>query len=876
MRILTVISVITVMLLVGGYAAGQEPTDYLELQGEKVPLAINSSRIGVLSREDATFEKVREFADGRGYKIADQFPGGLYILDIGRTHERAELVQVPRTLRREGGELIAQAGIVGTAPGIENPLIITDDLIVQFRPELSGERIRDLFAENSVSIVEASIYSANQFVLRVDETSKADALQISARFQSMNDLVEFSHPDFITVVEPRELLPNDPLFGHQWHLRNTAQGMGEEDADIDASLAWDMEQGAAATTIAIIDFGFEITHPDLQPNVVSGWDFVQNDNDPSGPDIASGSRHGTAVAGVAAARGNNATGVAGSCPQCSLMLLRIGASSAASTVAAAIGYAENHGAAVISNSWSYPAAPALVNALNSAATSGRAGLGSVVLLAMRNSHVDDCSSSRLPSLDSVISVGRSTNRDLIDDLAPFGTCLDLLAPTAWLSTISSGRGTLWITSTDMLGTAGYNTNDILAPCPELVSPPADALDYTRCFIGSSSSTPLTAGVAGLVLTASPGLTRLEVQHLLQDTADKIEDSVGVYSPGNGRSAPSSGPPSHGWGRLNAFEAVRVAASAAQGGRAGVDLFLRDNRLDWGNTEQPSNTLFEAPRGTIGHWESMDIKVDAPPYQTAPTAATFENFPDETPSAVSGDVNRVYVRIRNRGPEEAATATVKLHWAQFGTALPPLPADFWTQFPADSTDTSQWHPLNCAGSRGTTCTVANLAYSGSSVAMTSGDAARIVQFDFPAPAVDPALSNHFCLLAMVDSPQDRISQASTASFFVDGITPNDNNVTHRNYVNLPMMRSFVERLLVRNPFDRPIRTELRVTAPADWEVSIDSFGVGKPFELKPLEQVPVSLTIGNAFGRGVVTLSQEELEGEKTTLIGGLSLRFRPE
>lgn len=804
MRIRTAFAAIIATLLISGYAAGQEPTDFLNLRGERVPLSISSDRVGVLVREETAFEKVRDFADSRGYKIVEQLPGGLYILDIGRGRERAELVQLPRMLQRQGGELIAQAGVVGTAPGIDNPIIVTDDLLVQFKPEVSEERIRSLVAENALSIVEASVHSTNQFVLRVDETSKDDALQISARFQSMTDLVDFAHPDFITVVEPREFLPNDPLFGRQWHHRNTGQDMGTEDADVDTSLAWDIEQGAAGTTIAIVDFGFEMEHPDLQPNLwenasemggaagkdddgngyiddFHGWDFVQNDNDPSGPDSASGSRHGTAVAGVAAARGDNGIGVTGSCPQCSLMLLRIGAASAVSKVAAAIRYAEHNGAAVISNSWGYPAAPTLENALNSAATSGRGGLGSVVFLAMNNSHVNDCGSSRLPSLDSVIAVGRSTNRDLSDDLASFGPCLDLLAPTAWLSTISSGRGTLWITTTDMLGPAGYNSNDILAPCPELVPPPAGALDYTRCFIGTSSSTPLTAGVAGLVLTASSSLTRSQVQRLLQDTADKIEDPVGAYSPGNGFSDPPSGPPGHGWGRLNAFEAVRVVASAARGGRAGVDLFLRDNRLDWGNTEQPSNTLFEAQHATSGHWESMDIKVDAPPYQMAPSAATFEGFIDETPSEVSGDVNRVYVRMRNRGPEQAATAIVKLQWAQFGTAAPPLPTDFWSQFPADPTDTSQWHPLNCAGTNTTTCTVANLGYSGASLATTSGDAARIVQFNFPAPAADPVPSTHVRLLALVDSPQDPIAPSSRASLIVDDITPTDNNLAQRDYM-----------------------------------------------------------------------------------------------
>ena len=69
----------------------------------------------------------------------------------------------------------------------------------------------------------------------------------------------------------------------------------------------------------------------------------------------------------------------------------------------------------------------------------------------------------------------------------------------------------------------------------------------------------------------------------------------------------------------------MVAAAAPNGHAGVDLFLRDNRLDWGNTEQPSNTLFGTTSGTIGHWESMDIKVDAPPYQAAPTAVSFRGI-----------------------------------------------------------------------------------------------------------------------------------------------------------------------------------------------------------------------------------------------------------
>lgn len=164
-------------------------------------------------------------------------------------------------------------------------------------------------------------------------------------------------------------------------------------------------------------------------------------------------------------------------------------------------------------------------------------------------------------------------------------------------------------------------------------------------------------------------------------------------------------------------------------------------------------------------------------------------------------------MRNRGPSTAGTVNIKLHWAQFD-ALSGLPGDFWTAFPNNSTNTTQWHPLDCSSAApapllSTVCQVSNLAYSGASVALTAGDLAQIVSFEFSAPASDPLLANHFCLMAMIDSSQDPIPAGSRGMFVVDNITPTDNNVTHRNYSNLDTTRSrtFRDAFLVRNPFDK---------------------------------------------------------------------------
>jgi subtilisin family serine protease len=879
--------------------------DFFYSNGQKVPVLISKNSIGLLAKDGISAKQIRSFSDSLELSVSRELPGGIYVLALKDTLSRIALVDTAREIRRIGEQLIAQTGLVISNIRAETPMIGSDEFVAQFLTNVNKEQIEALNRSNAVEILMENPFVVNQFLLRVTADSKIDVLKMANRYHE-NELTKFAHPNFVPVIDERQFIPNDPLFGDQWHHRNTGQSGGTVDADIDTDLAWDITLGNAGIVIAVIDGGFDITHPDLTPNFwqnpgeiagngvdddgntfiddINGWDFTGctstsgpgcGDNDPTG------GNHGTSVAGAAAARGNNNLGVSGSCPNCALMLIRRGTSNFAHGLS--FGYAQQMGAQIITNSWGYsigtPATTNVVNAINAAAAAG-----CIIFFAMNNPNVNDCigTTPDISSLANVIAVSRSTNQDRFD-LSGFGNCMDLLAPSAGTSTISSGRGTLWATTTDVQGTAGYNNSSTSFTCPstEPAPPPANARDYTHCFNGTSFSTPLTAGVAGLILSVNPGLTRVQVQRLLQDTSDKIEDSSGDYDPNTGFSSPTSGNATHGWGRVNAFEAVRIAATVANDGKDGVDIFLRDNHLDWGNTEQPSNTLFEPTRGFIGHWRSMDIKVDAPPYQPVPTALTFDTFVDETPSAVTGEINRVYVRVRNRGPITANSVTVKLHWTQFGTALPSLPTDFWTAFPNNSINTTQWHPLNCSGSTSSICTITNLTYSGSSIANTAADMAQIVQFDFPAPVMDPALSNHFCLLAMIDSPQDQILPKTRptvpSDFVVDQLTPTDNNVTHRNYHNLPTSRTdrFEEGFYVRNPTLQSIEAMLRLQAPQGWRIVLDQVKFDEPFHLTPNQELLVTMRVYMPEPNlcGEVTIIQEQADVQPTKVMGGITYKF---
>jgi subtilisin family serine protease len=163
--------------------------------------------------------------------------------------------------------------------------------------------------------------------------------------------VEYAEPNYIY---RKQALPNDPFLSQQWGLDNTGQSQGTVDADIDAREAWDRNTGSSNTVVAVIDTGIDYTHPDLAPNIFNnplecdgdgmdddgngyvddchGIDTTDGDSDPMDVD-----GHGTHVAGIIAARGNNGIGTTGVAWNTTLVACRFigaqGAGDAASAIA---------------------------------------------------------------------------------------------------------------------------------------------------------------------------------------------------------------------------------------------------------------------------------------------------------------------------------------------------------------------------------------------------------------------------------------------------------------------------------------------------------------------------------------------------------------
>ncbi|MGK7895853.1 MAG: S8 family serine peptidase [Xenococcus sp. (in: cyanobacteria)] len=212
-------------------------------------------------------------------------------------------------------------------------LIATDEITVRFKSDTSQEAVAKLNEENRVEIAKKNRFVPNQYLLRVKNPQ--ETLNLANKYQE-SDLTEFAAPNFVSEVK-KNSLPNDELLIEQFII---GQGGGLVGEDVDAEEAWNFTQGSSDITIAIIDDGVDIEHPDLQANIwqnpnsgdpdVNGWNFYDDNNNPRPQQFAppydrleGNDSHGTPCAGVTAAVGNNTEGVAGIAYRCKILPVKI-------------------------------------------------------------------------------------------------------------------------------------------------------------------------------------------------------------------------------------------------------------------------------------------------------------------------------------------------------------------------------------------------------------------------------------------------------------------------------------------------------------------------------------------------------------------------
>ncbi len=340
---------------------------------------------------------------------------------------------------------------------------------------------------------------------------------------SSNPAVEYAEPDELVTATT-----DDPYFGRQYALQNTGQSFTNTAGtitvsgdpkyagdDVDAVDAWGVTTGKG-TRVAIIDSGVAINHEDISSQVIARANFSDTVIRADHPEDYDKYGHGTHVAGIVAAKANNTTGVAGVCPDCTILdakVLNDAGSGSSSAIAKGIDWAVSNGAKVINMSLGQRVSSRTLEA----AVNNAWNQGVVIVAAAGNAGTP---AQIYPgAYPKVIAVAATDNRDAKASFSTYGNWVDVAAP----------------------GVNIYSTFPNYPFALETQSGRSEGYDISS---GTSMASPIVAAIAALAWSSHTSATNTSVRANVETTADKIS-GTGTY---------------WAYGRVNANDAVRQATA----------------------------------------------------------------------------------------------------------------------------------------------------------------------------------------------------------------------------------------------------------------------------------------------------------------------------
>jgi subtilisin family serine protease len=357
-------------------------------------------------------------------------------------------------------------------------LYVPGELIVKVRPEGRIAELADLNARFLVESARAVFPSATS------DLGHIYRLKVKADTDLWHMALQYARHPSVVYAEPnmRAWLtapPSDPLVSTQYNLHNTGQTGGVVDADVDAAEArrfYNAHPPAYDPVVAFLDTGVELDHPDLAGHLLSGFDFLGDDDDPSDTD-----GHGTGTASIVGAGLDNAEGISGLCPNCMIRPVRVGS------------WVVHFGSAEVAEGIVYAADPAQ-------------GGADVISMSLGGT----CSDLWTDAVDYAFS------QDVLLVAAAGNYTVVVVYPAAYPRVVAVGATDdrdevpLWVPR--------IGTIDLYAPGVDV--PVAERSASYGKMTGTSAATPHVAGTAALLRGQNPGLSAREIRQIIVDSADK--------------------------------------------------------------------------------------------------------------------------------------------------------------------------------------------------------------------------------------------------------------------------------------------------------------------------------------------------------------------
>ncbi|MFO7736370.1 MAG: S8 family serine peptidase [bacterium] len=426
------------------------------------------------------------------------------------------------------------------------PMQLNGNLGMSFKKDVSAESINAVFKTNNLRVVYHNPSDSSYYLLKMEPGT--DPFELSRKIYK-SGLVNWVQPDMKAYFQLAEdgdadYKPDDDEVSDEDFENELPEAVNPDDTwystyssgrwhheKIRSDYAWALETGSSDIKIAIIDNGVDLEHEDLIDNlfIELGWNFVDDNKDTSFKDHSGTTAyptrvqlaHGTSVAGIAAAKGNNGTGVAGVCWDCGIIPVHFidtdtgsGWTDTFHKTYLAMKHAVDKGASVINNSWVWwdqnscttvPLNSFVEQGVQYAVKNGRESKGAIVVWAAGNNFCDTDNIKNFDN-DHIVVVSAIRHNSFDEErgykalYSNYGKAVDIAAPAGDSDDNPPYKG---IMTTDISGGLGSDSGNYTMEMP---------------FSGTSAAAPVVSGAVALMLSARPDMKYYEALHCLKKSA----------------------------------------------------------------------------------------------------------------------------------------------------------------------------------------------------------------------------------------------------------------------------------------------------------------------------------------------------------------------